>query len=227
MSTINILHRWTGAVLLTAEAATVREAMEAACRSGANLIGANLIGANLIGANLSGADLIGADLIGADLSGANLSGANLIGADLSGADLSGAKLIGAYLSGADLSGANLSGANLIGAIGIDLIIARTRILPEGRLIGWKKCADGVIVKLVIPEDSKRSHAFGRKCRAEFAEVLEIIGSNEARSHTSDFPAVIYRVGKTVRPANGWSEDWREECAPGIHFFITRAEAEAY
>ena len=96
-----------------------------------------------------------------------------------------------------------------------------------RLIGWKKCADGVIVKLVIPEDSKRSHAFGRKCRAEFAEVLEIIGSNEARSHTSDFPAVIYRVGKTVRPANGWSEDWREECAPGIHFFITRAEAEAY
>ena len=93
MSTINILHRWTGAVLLTAEAATVREAMEAACRSG---------------------------------------------------------------------------ANLIGAIGIDLIIARTRILPEGRLIGWKKCADGVIVKLVIPEDSKRSHAFGRKCRAAFA-----------------------------------------------------------
>ena len=152
MSTINILHRWTGAVLLTAEAATVREAMEAACRSG---------------------------------------------------------------------------ANLIGAIGIDLIIARTRILPEGRLIGWKKCADGVIVKLVIPEDSKRSHAFGRKCRAEFAEVLEIIGSNEARSHTSDFPAVIYRVGETVRPANGWGEDWRVECAPGIHFFVTEQEARAY
>lgn len=25
----------------------------------------------------------------------------------------------------------------------------------------------------------------------------------------------------------WSDDWQEECAGGIHFFITREEAEAY
>jgi predicted N-acetyltransferase YhbS len=25
----------------------------------------------------------------------------------------------------------------------------------------------------------------------------------------------------------WSENWQEECAGGIHFFITREEAEAY
>ena len=176
-------------------------------------------------ANLSGANLSGADLSGADLSRADLSRANLSGADLSRADLSGANLSRADLSGADLSRAYLSGANLYGAIGSDLAIARTRILPEGRIIGWKKCASDVIVKLAIPEEARRSHAFGRKCRAEFAEVLEIVGAEEAFSrHDSNF---FYRVGETVRPSEPWCEDWTEECASGIHFYITRAEAEAH
>ena len=52
---------------------------------------------------------------------------------------------------------------------------QTRILPEGDIIGYKKCRDGVIVKLLIPIKAKRSHAFGRKCRAEYAKVLEIFG----------------------------------------------------
>ena len=37
----------------------------------------------------------------------------------------------------------------------------------------------------------------------------------------------YKVGETVRPEQGFSEDWVIECAPGIHFFITREEAEAW
>lgn len=53
--TIEIKHRYTGAVLFTVEADT------------------------LSGANLSGADLRGADLRGADLSGADLSAKNLTG----------------------------------------------------------------------------------------------------------------------------------------------------
>lgn len=28
-------------------------------------------------------------------------------------------------------------------------------------------------------------------------------------------------------ADRFDDDWRHECAPGVHFFITRAEAEAY
>jgi hypothetical protein len=27
--------------------------------------------------------------------------------------------------------------------------------------------------------------------------------------------------------DAWGEDWMQECSGGIHFFITRAEAEAY
>ena len=155
---------------------------------------------------------------------ANFYGADLYGADLSGADLRGANFYGADLSVADLRGANLRGADLYGAKNADLVIARTRILPEGDIIGWKKCKGGVIVKLRIPEAAKRSHAFGRKCRAEYADVLEIFGGDNALS--SHDHKTKYVVGERVHP-DKFDENWMEECASGIHFFITRIEAENY
>jgi hypothetical protein len=181
------------------------------------------------GANLSGADLSGADLYGVNLSGVNLSGVNLSGANLSGADLYGANLYGANLSGANLSGANLSRADLSGAKEAELVIARTRILPEGDLIGWKKLQDGLIAKLLIPADAKRSHAFGRKCRAEFAKVLEIWDGKKAVKEGGalhDQGATKYCTGKVIKP-DSFSTEWQTECAPGIHFYITRLEAEAH
>ena len=60
----------------------------------------------------SGADLCGADLCGADLRSADLRSADLGSADLGSADLYGADLYGANLGGANLGGANLYGANL-------------------------------------------------------------------------------------------------------------------
>jgi len=197
--------------------------------SRANLSGANLYGADLSGANLSRADLSGANLYGADLSGANLSRADLSRADLSRADLSrtdlsGANLSGANLSGADLSRADLYDANLSRAINADYVIAQTRILPEGDLIGWKKCNGGVIVKLRIPEAAKRSHAFGRKCRAEYVDVIEIIGGDKAISQHDG--KTEYIVGARVVP-DSFSDDWQSECSNGIHFFITKIEAENY
>ena len=241
---MQIKHRYTDAVLFEGDAGmTVRQVLEKATASGADLSDANLGGANLGGAHLSGADLSGANLRGANLgdanlSGAHLSGANLSGAHLSGADLSGAKLGGANLSGADLSdanlgganlgganlgGANLSGANLRGATGAELAMARTRIVGEGQLIGWKKCTNGVIVKLSIPADAQRSHAWSRKCRAEFADVLEVIGAEVGISqHDGE---TQYTVGQRVTP-DAWCDDWTQECASGIHFYITRIEAES-
>ena len=192
--------------------------------AGANLAGANLAGAYLAGANLAGANLAGANLAGANLAGANLARADLAGANLAGADLVGANLVGANLARANLADANLAGAYLAGAKNTDLAIARTRILPEGDIIGWKKCRDDVIVKLRIPEDSPRSHAFGRKCRAKFADVLEIFGADKAVS--SHDPKFTYTAGERVEALN-WSDKWEEECAGGVHFFISRLEAEAH
>ena len=197
----------------------------------ANLRGANLRGSNLRGANLSGADLRGSNLSVANLRGANLRGSDLRGSDLSGSDLSGADLRGSDLSGANLSGANLSvanlsGADLSGAKGIsDLAKAQTSILPdEGDVIGWKKCRNGVIVKLSIPSTAKRSNATGRKCRAEYADVLEVIGAEIGVS--SHDGTTEYRVGQRVTCDN-WCDDRWQECAGGVHFFITRCEAENY
>ena len=155
---------------------------------------------------------------------ANLAYANLVYANLRDANLSVANLSGADLSDANLSGANLSGAYLRGAAGADLAIAMTRILPDGELIGWKKCRHGVIVKLRIPAEAKRSHAFGRKCRAEFADVLEVIGAEVGiSSHDGE---TEYRVGQRVTP-DSFDDNWTDECSHGVHFFITRLEAEAY
>jgi uncharacterized protein YjbI with pentapeptide repeats len=189
---------------------------------GANLYGANLYGANLYWANLYWANLSEANLYGANLSRANLSEANLSRANLYWANLSEANLSRADLSGADLYGANLSGADLSRAKNAEFVIASTRILPDGDLIGWKKCRYGVIVKLRIPESAKRSSAFGRKCRAEFADVLEVIGAEVGiGSHDGK---TEYCVGQRVMP-DKWDENWREECSHGIHFYITRLEAE--
>ena len=152
-------------------------------------------------------DLRGADLSGADLRGANLRVANLRGANLSGANL----------SGADLSGADLSGAKNLTAI----LLAETTILPEGDLIGYKKLHGGVICKLRIPAEAKRSNATGRKCRAEYAVVLDGGGASQ---YDQSFK---YKVGETVKPTEPFDEDRWKECAPGIHFFLTKVEAEAF
>jgi hypothetical protein len=162
----------------------------------------------------------------ADLQGANLRGADLRGADLQGADLRGANLQGADLQEADLQGANLRGADLQGAKNIPAITAaQTLIAPSGELIGWKKCQDGVIVQLIIPRRAKRHNATGRKCRASYAKVAKIFGAKEAKSLRDD--SFIYRVGRIVRPKNGYNADRWNECAGGIHFFLTREEAEEY
>ena len=172
------------------------------------------------------ADLSGANLSGANLRGANLGGANLSGANLRGAYLGGANLSGANLSGANLRGANLSGANLRGAYLDDLDKARLSILSDGDLIGWKSCRDNVIVKLRIPVEAKRSNATGRKCRAEFVDVLEVFGAEYGESKIpSGGERLRYEVGKRITCVKPFDENRWEECSSGIHFYITRIEAE--
>ncbi len=168
-------------------------------------------------ANLNRADLSGAYLYGADLSGAYLNRANLSGAYLYGANLYGANLSGANLSGADLYGANLYGANLSGA---DL--GPRSIVPEtGSFVGWKRLRDGVICEIFIPANAGRTSSYvGRKCRAELVIVLSGTGSSTYDSK------VGYTPGLTVRP-DSYDPDPRVECSHGIHFFLTRKEAEDY
>ncbi len=156
----------------------------------------------------------------ADLRSADLSYANLRSADLSGANLRYANLSSADLSSANLSSADLSGANLP-----KLALAQLCITPtNGDFTAWKLCRDSVLVKLLIRDGVPRSNSTGRKCRAERAEVLEVIGAEIGISkHDS---SVTYKAGETVI-CHKWCDDRWQECAGGMHFFITREEAEAY
>ena len=202
--------------------------IELALLYGADLRGADLRHANLSGADLRGADLSDANLSGSDLSDADLSDANLSDANLRGANLSHANLSGSDLSDADLSGANLSHANLSGSTGSSLALAKCSHLPScGSIVGWKKLHNG-LAKLLIPEHAMRSHGASRKCRASEAIVLELILDDDSgiglSIHERGFE---YRLGETVKPTRPFCKDRWDEYASGIHFFITREEAEAF
>ena len=157
-------------------------------------------------------------------------------ADLTGARLTYADLTDADLTYAQLNGAQLNGAQLNGARGADKI--RWNIYttfyplqcPEtGAYVGYKK-ARGLIVELEITADALRSSATSRKCRASKARVLSITdvdgnpaGEQVESNYDKNF---MYIVGETVEVPNFDVNRWNE-CAPGIHHFITREEAVKY
>ena len=100
--------------------------------------------------------------------------------------------------------------------GASLVRAR---LDGARLDGAR--LDGA--RLLIPAKAARTSSYiGRKCRAEFVDVIE----GEGRSLTNEFTAVEYKSGQTVRP-DSYDPDPRVECSHGIHFFVTRKEPEEF
>ena len=127
---------------------------------------------------------------------------------------------------ANLRGANLRGADLWGA-DLHCPIA----CPDtGSFTAFKK-ANNLIVELLIPADAKRSSATSRKCRCDKAQVISITnvdGSDAGQDSISSGynSSFIYKVGETVSVDNFDDCRWHE-CAPGIHFFVTRQEAVNY
>ena len=121
--------------------------------------------------------------------------------------------------------ANLHGADLHGAKNIpELIAAQLSILADGALIVYKKCIEG-IVTLRIPVDASRSNATGRKCRASKAVVISTPGGKAAHSrHAESF---TYIPGATVATRQPFDTDRWNECGSGIHFFLSKIEAEKY
>jgi hypothetical protein len=99
--------------------------------------------------------------------------------------------------------------------------------PEtGAFEAWKKCKEGVIVHLLIPAEAKRSSATTRKCRCEFAHVIEVIGA-EAGITEHDGYITEYKTGSRVDSYNGFNKYRWVECGEGIHFFMNREDAENY
>ena len=203
----------------------------------ANLSCAKLSCAKLNYAKLSCAKLSEADLYHANLSYANLGRARLSYASLICASLRHAILHLADLSCANLANADLTNADLTDATHLESTIARTSILPdEGDVIGWKKAAADygkpIIVKLLIPADAQRSNSTGRKCRASKARILDLQDLDgdslppDTTARSQRDRRFTYQKGETVHAEDFDTNRWNE-CAPGIHFFITRREAVEY
>ena len=134
---------------------------------------------------------------------------------------------------ADLSSADLRYANLRYAKNKQMAEAITTIVPEGDLIVYKmartKTGKKAVIMLKIPAKAKRSNATGRKCRAEYAKDLaHFVDGQETKDdlYSDHDRAFVYKIGKVIRP-DGFNENRWEECSSGIHFFLTRWEAENY
>ena len=144
-----------------------------------------------------------------------------------------ADLRGANLRGADLRGANLIGVNLIGAKhdNWDELRPAYWIIPEvGAFIAWKSLHDGVLAKIEIPAKAKRTSSLqGRKCRAEYVKTVALYKDGKpfkGPGISKHDGAYKYVVGKITRP-DKYDDSIFVECSNGIHFFVTRIEAERW
>jgi hypothetical protein len=247
---MKIISRFDDNVLFDGNHDSIRLCVEDAASAKIALCCADLRNANLCNADLRNADLRDAYLCDADLRYANLRDANLCNADLRGADLRDVNLCNAdlrnadlryaYLCDADLSGADLSGAYLCNADlrDADLCDADLRdaylsnwkiVPPAGSFVAWKKGGNGEIIKIKIPAWARRTSCLiNRKCRAEFVVTLEITkeGKPVLECCGGYDKNTTYRVGKCTAP-DKYDPDERVDCSHGIHFFLTREEAEEW
>lgn len=127
--------------------------------------------------------------------------------------------------------ANLEHANLTGIqVDDNSKFFKLHCPEQGAFIGYKKCFNYRIVKLLIPSDAKRSSATNNTCRCDKARVLSITNFDESKSYQEAVSLVdsnfIYRLGESLS-ANHFDEDRWNDSSYGIHFFMTREEAINY
>ena len=212
----------SGAILTGADLTSVD--LFAANLTGANLTNANLTDAILYGVNLTRAILYGVNLTRANLTGANLTDVCLEYANLTDANLTDANLTGANLYGADLRRADLTGADLTDTILDEKEQCRKGIVLTEPIVGYKKARGGKIITLEIPVGAKVFSINNNKRRTNNAKVIDMQGKTKLSSIRDN--SFKYRVGDEIEIAD-FDENYNVECGEGIHFFLTRDEAENF
>jgi hypothetical protein len=99
---------------------------------------------------------------------------------------------------------------------------------DGSFIAWKKCREGKVVKLLIPEHAKRKGYSLDSCRASEVVVLEVYDKNgnsvDEASSIRD-KKIKYVKGQTVK-----AKRVDENCygdVTGIYFVLSREETKNY
>ena len=210
---------------------------------GATLSGSNFVQSHINDSEFNYAQLDDSCFIGSSITNVSFHYANLNRSDFGRALVYYSSMQFAILRYANLKMAEFYCVETYGADFHDVASDENVRLPgiicpeKGSFIGFKKarCITGeymepCIVKLEILEDALRSSATTRKCRCSKAKVLSIttldgepLDCEAFSDHDASFK---YRVGEILEVSNFDTNRWNE-CAPGIHFFITRQEAVDY
>ena len=190
--------------------------------------------ASFNGSRFVTADLYDSSFRGADLRNCNLMGANIDHVHFENADLSCVNLeftehsYWAYFNGADMLGIDIDGTPIDDEAvkGAKNLFVPMVCPEEGSFIAWKKCRDARIVKLQVTENALRTGGSRYFCRASEVMVLEVFDSNGKcdEAVSIDDETLIYRKGELVKDEEEFDPSLLHDGA-GIHFFITRAEAE--
>ena len=108
--------------------------------------------------------------------------------------------------------------------GLPIPVIRT-FEPPDRV--YKKCVNSVIVVAEIPKDAQVRGSFGKKCRANKAKIVEVIGTYAGVPVGISIwdKTTTYFVGDEIEVEDFDYSD--EVCSTGYHFFCTREEAENY
>ena len=94
-------------------------------------------------------------------------------------------------------------------------------------IVYKKCIGGVIVYAEIPKYAQVRGQVGKKCRANVAKIVDIVGSfgGEKIGVSLYDNRVAYFIGDEIEIGNFDMSD--NECSTGFHFFCSLEEAESW
>lgn len=191
-------------------------------------------------AELKKANFFAAEICNCDFSGSNLEEARFCCADFDDSTFVDTRLCNAdfdfaqrtywtNFENSDMTGLStadikLDPDNLKGVKGLHMPI----FCPEeGSFIAWKKCREGKIVKLLIPEHAERKGSTLRSCRASEAVVLDIF---DKEGNSVD--EAVSRLDKEFKYIKGETvtakllDPKRHGDVSGIYFVLSRAEAEA-
>lgn len=180
-------------------------------------------------------------LNGVDFHNSSVENALFDGCPMHGASFNHADMKTASFRYCDMGECDIRGANLFGAVlehaNLEEIISdddtkwfRLYCPEEGAFLAYKKCVNDRMVQLLVPADAKRTSATRPSCRCNKAKVLTIKSFDFQENFDEAWSLVdenfVYRRGEWVE-VKDFNEDRWQDSTTGIHFWLTREEAEAY
>ena len=191
---------------------------------------AYLKGANFFDAEICSCDFSGSDLERACFACADFDDAIFVNTKLCNADFDFARrTYWTDFSNSDMTGLNTADVdfdpeNIKNVKGLHMY---SFCPDEGSFIAWKKCREGKVVKLLIPENASRKGNTRYSCRASEAVVLDIFdrkGNSVGEAVSRCDKDFKYIRGEKVVPKI--IDPKRNGDVSGIYFVLSRADAEA-